>query len=133
MFTGIVRELGTVVSAAERGGGREIVVSASETAPATNVGDSVSVNGCCLTAAAVEGERLVFHAVAETLARTTLGSLEPDDRVNVEPAVRAGEPLGGHFVQGHVDGVGRLQSVEAEGCGLRVFREAKSDVLPYCV
>jgi riboflavin synthase len=133
MFTGIVRELGTVVSAAERGGGREIVVSASETAPATNVGDSVSVNGCCLTAAAVEGERLVFHAVAETLARTTLGSLEPDDRVNVEPAVRAGEPLGGHFVQGHVDGVGRVQSVEAEGDGLRVFVEAKSDVLRYCV
>jgi riboflavin synthase len=133
VFTGIVRELGAVVSAVEKGDGRTIVVRAPGTATSTSVGDSVSINGCCLTAAAVDGEEISFHAVPETLARTTLRQLETDDRVNVESAVRAGEPLGGHYVQGHVDGVGRVQSVEAEGEGLRVFVEAPDEVLRYCV
>ena len=133
MFTGIVRELGTIVSADEHGGGRALVVRAPGVAASTSVGDSVSINGCCLTAESVDGEQVSFHAVSETLARTTLGQIQSDDRVNVEPAVRAGDPLGGHYVQGHVDGVGRVQSVEAEGEGLRVFVEAPDDVLRYCV
>jgi riboflavin synthase alpha subunit len=99
----------------------------------TDVGGSVAVNGCCLTAEAVDGDLITFHAVPETLARTTLGELEAGDRVNVEPALRAGEPLGGHYVQGHIDGVGSVQSVEAEGEGLRVFIMAPDDVLRYCV
>ncbi len=69
----------------------------------------------------------------ETLARTTLGDLEREDEVNVEPAIRAGEELGGHYVQGHVDAVGRIRSVDAEGEGLRVFVEAPDEVLRYCV
>ena len=133
MFTGIVRELGTVVSVNERADGRAIVVRAPETAAPTNRGDSVSISGCCLTAAAVDGEEISFHAVPETLARTTLRQLQADDGVNVESSVRAGEPLGGGYVQGHVDGVGHVQSVEAEGEGLRVFIEAPDDVLRYCV
>ena len=133
MFTGIVRELGSVVEAEEVGGGRALVVRAPETAARTHVGDSVAVNGCCLTATAVDGDAMSFHAVPETIARTTLGALVRDDAVNVEPALRAGEELGGHYVQGHVDGVGRIQSVEAEGEGLRVFVEAPEDVLRYCV
>ena len=133
MFTGIVRELGSVVEAEEVGGGRALVVRAPETAVRTRVGDSVAVNGCCLTATAVDGDAMSFHAVPETIARTTLGALVRDDAVNVEPALRAGEELGGHYVQGHVDGVGRIQSVEAEGEGLRVFVEAPEDVLRYCV
>lgn len=133
MFTGIVRELGTVVSADERGVGRALVVRAPAAAANTALGDSVSINGCCLTVESVDGEQVAFHAVAETLTRTTLGRLRADDRVNVESAVRAGDPLGGHYVQGHVDGVGRVQSVEAEGEGLRVFVEAPDDVLRYCV
>ena len=133
MFTGIVRELGTVVEVEEAGGGRALVVRAPETAARARVGDSVSVNGCCLTATAVSGDAISFHAVPETIARTTLGDLVRDDAVNVEPALRAGEELGGHYVQGHVDGVGRIESVEAEGEGLRVFVEAPDDVLRYCV
>jgi riboflavin synthase len=133
VFTGIVRELGSVVEAEEVGGGRALVVRAPETAARTHVGDSVAVNGCCLTATAVDGDAMSFHAVPETIARTTLGALVRDDAVNVEPALRAGEELGGHYVQGHVDGVGRIQSVEAEGEGLRVFVEAPEDVLRYCV
>ena len=110
-----------------------LAVHSPATASRTNVGDSVAINGCCLTAEAVDGDKITFHAVSETLARTTLGRLEADDRVNVEAALRAGEPLGGHYVQGHIDGVGRVQSVEAEGVGLRVFVEAPDEILRYCV
>jgi riboflavin synthase len=133
VFTGIVRELGIVVSAEEAGGGRALVVQAPETAARTSVGDSVAVDGCCLTATEVADGRLSFHAIPETLAHTTLSALEPHTRVNVEPALRAGEELGGHYVQGQVDGVGRIQSVEAEGDGLRVFVEAPDAVLRYLV
>ena len=108
------------------------MVEAPDTAAGLLVGDSISVNGCCLTAASIEGARVSVHAVPETLT-PRLGHLSEGDPVNVEPAVRAGEPLGGHYVQGHVDGVGRVQSVEAEGDGLRVFVEAPENVLRYCV
>ena len=133
MFTGIVRELGVVVDADDVGGGLYLLVHAPETSARTGVGDSVSVNGVCLTATAIEAGAMSFHAVPETIGRSTLGSLAPDSRVNVEPALRAGEELGGHYVQGHVDAVGAIQSVEAEGEGLRVFVEAPPDVLRYCV
>jgi len=133
VFTGIVRELGKVVSAEGDAKGLALVVEAPGTAAQLGVGDSVSINGCCLTAESVEGTRITMHAVPETLARSTLGRLSVGDAVNVEPAVRAGDPLGGHYVQGHVDAVGRVQSVEAEGDGLRVFVEAPPEVLRYCV
>jgi riboflavin synthase alpha subunit len=133
VFTGIVRELGRIASAEGGPDGVGLVVEAPTTASATAVGDSVSINGVCLTAERVDGALVSFRAVPETLARSTLGSLRPDDSVNVEPAVRVGDPLGGHHVQGHVDAVGRVQSVEAEGEGLRVFVEAPDHVLRYCV
>jgi riboflavin synthase len=133
VFTGIVRELGVVVHAVEAGGGRALTVYAPDTAARVRVGDSVAINGCCLTANEIEADSIGFHAVPETIGRTTLGAFEPDQRVNVEPAIRAGEELGGHYVQGHVDAVGQIQSVEAEGEGLRVFTEAPDSVLRYCV
>ena len=97
------------------------------------VGDSVSINGCCLTV--VDGDRLTlaFDAVPETLRRTTLGRLEAGTGVNLEPALRAGEPLGGHYVQGHVDGVGRIRSIEPEGDVSRAWIDAPEEVLRYCV
>ncbi|HXF97432.1 MAG TPA: riboflavin synthase [Gaiellaceae bacterium] len=133
MFTGIVRELGRVAAAHGGERGLALTVEAPATAAEARVGDSVCVNGCCLTVERVENGRLSFHVVPETLARTTLGGLRPGDAVNVEPALRVGDPLGGHYVQGHVDAVGRIQSVEAEGEGLRVLIEAPSEVLRYCV
>ena len=133
MFTGIVRELGRVVSAEGGAAGRAFVVEAPDTAARLKIGDSISINGCCLTAESVAGARISLHAVPETLARSTLVRLSAGDAVNIEPALRAGEPLGGHYVQGHVDAVGRVQSIEAEGEGLRVFVEAPEDVLRYCV
>src|SRR5919206_1075807 len=122
MFTGIVREVGRVVSF----DGHRLVIEAA-TAAAT--GDSVSVDGVCLTA--VDGSRLAFDVVDETLSRTTLGALAPGDRVNLEPALRAGEPLGGHIVQGHVDAVGAVRSVEAEGDGKRGWFDAPPEILRY--
>ena len=133
MFTGIVREVGRVVEVDGHATGRAVVVEAPVTASATAVGDSVAIAGVCLTAEAVDEGRMRFHAVAETLRRTTLGGLAPGAEVNVEPALRAGEPLGGHVVQGHVDGLGRIGSVEAEGEGLRVVVEAPAEILRYCV
>jgi riboflavin synthase len=133
MFTGIVREVGRVVSAEGAEEGRTLVIEAAETAASTAVGDSVSIGGVCLTAESVDGGRIRFHAVGETLRRSSLGRLAAGAEVNVEPALRAGEPLGGHLVQGHVDGLGRISSVEWEGDGLRVVVEASPEILRYCV
>ena len=133
MFTGIVREVGRVVSAEGGESGRTLVVEAPETAGSTAVGDSVSIGGVCLTAESVDAGRIRFHAVTETIRRTSLGRLAAGGEVNVEPALRAGEPLGGHVVQGHVDGLGRISSVEWEGDGLRVVVEASPEILRYCV
>lgn len=122
MFTGIVRDVGRVVSF----DGSRLVV---ETAVAGAVGDSMAIDGVCLTVVAPHDGRLTFDVVPETLGRVKPFGQE----VNVEPPLRAGDALGGHYVQGHVDDVGRVQSVEAEGDGLRVFLEAPSAVLRYCV
>ena len=133
MFTGIVRERGRLVS---RDGGPEgirLEVEAPQTAAGTGVGDSVALDGCCLTATAVTDGRIAFQAVPETIRRSTLAALAPGAELNVEPALRAGEPLGGHYVQGHVDGVGRVRSVESEGDGRRMWVDAPADVLRYCV
>ncbi|HUJ92273.1 MAG TPA: riboflavin synthase [Gaiellaceae bacterium] len=133
MFTGIVRERGRVAAIDGGPDGVRLRIEAPETAPGVAVGDSVAVGGVCLTAVAVEGPELSFDAVPETLSRTALGSLRAGSEVNVEPALRAGEPLGGHVMQGHVDGVGSVRSVEPEGEGSRVWLDAPPGVLRYCV
>jgi riboflavin synthase len=101
MFTGIVREVGAVAAF----DGSRLVVTGAETAASSVVGDSVSVAGVCLTVVEREPGSLAFDVVPETLARTGLGELQPGDAVNLEPALRVGDPLGGHVVQGHVDAV----------------------------
>jgi len=133
MFTGIVRERGRVETIDSSAEGARLVVSAAATAPTVATGDSVAVNGVCLTVTAVDGGTLAFDAVPETLARSTLASLAVGDAVNLEPALRAGEPLGGHVMQGHVDGVGRIRTIEPEGDGKRLWIDAPEDLLPYCV
>jgi riboflavin synthase len=115
MFTGIVRELGRV-EAVEGGAERvRLRVAAPETAASATAGDSVSVGGVCLTATHVADGVIAFDAVPETLRRTALRRLDPGAPVNIEPALRAGDPLGGHIVQGHVDGVGRLEAITPDG------------------
>jgi riboflavin synthase alpha subunit len=133
MFTGIVREVGRVASVGEGGGGIRLEIEAPDTAATSTVGDSVAVNGCCLTTVSVDDGTLGFDAVLETLARTSLGGLAVGARVNLEPPLRAGEPLGGHYVQGHVDGVGAVRSVDREGNGQRVWINAPAELLRYLV
>jgi riboflavin synthase len=122
VFTGLVREVGTVVSFED---GRLVV----ECGTAAELGDSVAIAGVCLTVVENGGGRLAFDVVPETLARVKPFA----GGVNVEPALRAGDPLGGHQVQGHVDGVGRVTSVEPEGDGVRVRIETSESLLRYCV
>jgi len=133
VFTGIVRERGRIVSAEGGGDGVRLVVEAPATTAVTALGDSVSINGVDLTATEIEDGRMTFTAVPETLARTTLGSLTADAEVNLEPALRAGDALGGHYVQGHVDGLCRVRSVERDGVGLRATFETPPELLRYVV
>ncbi len=133
MFTGIVREVGTVAAVSGGDEGIRLEIEAPATAPLVDIGGSVAVNGVCLTAESVEPTSLTFHAVPETLSRSTLGEIVRGAAVNLEPALRAGDAMGGHIVQGHVDGIGRVQSIEFEGEGLRVIVEAPDDTLRYCV
>jgi riboflavin synthase len=133
MFTGIVRELGRIAAVDGTSDGSRIVVEALETARDANVGDSVAINGVCLTVTDAANGTLAFDAVPETLRRSSLGALAPGERVNVEPALRAGEPLGGHYVQGHVDGVGQIRHTEPEGDGRRVWIDPPPELLRYLV
>jgi riboflavin synthase len=114
MFTGIIREVGSVRSVARTPEGARLRVAA-EVADELPGGGSVSVNGVCLTVAAGTDGGFEADVMNQTLSLTTLGALRAGDRVNLEPALRAGEPLGGHLVQGHVDGTGRVTSVSEDG------------------
>ena len=129
MFTGIVRELGRVETVERADQGVQLRVYAPETASRTSAGDSVSVNGVCLTVTENGDGVLAFDAVPETLRRSALGRLEEGRGVNIEPALEAGDPVGGHFVQGHVDGVGRVRRITDEGLEI----EAGPQILRYCV
>ena len=113
--------------------GSRLVVGAPETAGSVAVGDSVSVAGVCLTVVEAGEGRLAFDVVPETLSRTALGGLAADDRVNLESALRVGDPLGGHVVQGHVDAVGRIRSVAPEGDSRRVWVDAPETIVRYCL
>ena len=133
MFTGIIRERGRVV-AVERGAESvRLRLEAPQTAAGVAVGDSIAVNGVCLTAIAVDDGALAFDAVPETIRRSSLGQLDVGDEVNVEPALRVGDPLGGHYVQGHVDGIGRVRSIASEGPDVRVWIDAAPELLRYLV
>jgi len=133
VFTGIVKERGAVVSVGGDDSGVRLVIAGPGTAAVTALGDSVSIDGVDLTATEIADGRMTFTAVPETLARTTLGGLVPGAEVNLEPALRAGDPLGGHYVQGHVDGVCRVRSVERDGLGLRAAFETAASLLRYVV
>lgn len=115
MFTGIVKELGEVERIEVSGDGARLAIRAPETGARVQVGDSMAINGVCLTVVRKEGVRLWFDAVQETLRRSNLGRLKPGDRVNLEDALRVGEAMGGHFVQGHVDTTGTVQRLVPQG------------------
>ena len=134
MFTGIVEELGTVRRLTPHATGTQFEVQASHVLEDAHVGDSIALNGCCLTVVNIGTDSYVVDAVEETLRVTTLGRLRPGDRVNLERSVRLADRLGGHLVQGHIDAVGTLASREPLADGSVMLRfEAPSEVLRYVV
>lgn len=129
MFTGIVEEVGTVKSV---GAGR-LTVAARKVLEDIKLGDSVAVNGVCLTVVEMTSESFSVDVMPETLRRTNLGSLKAGDRVNLERPLAVGGRFGGHFVQGHIDGTGRVASVTPERDAIRLRFEAPPEIMRYIV
>lgn len=119
MFTGIIQSIGQVTQVTAQKEDRQITVRDAGAASRLDIGDSVALDGVCQTVIHLDGDQFRVHAIAETLRVTTLGDLEVGSALNLETALAAGAPLGGHFVQGHVDGVARLESRQAWGDSIR--------------
>ncbi len=132
MFTGLIADLGRVASLDADSGGARLRIQ-TRLAGEIAEGDSVAVNGVCLTATAVDTEGFLTEAMPETMQRSSLGSLAEGQEVNLELALRAADRLGGHVVQGHVDGTGTVASVEPEGISRVVEVEAERDLTRYLV
>ena len=111
MFTGIIQEVGRIEALEARGGGQRLVVNAGQLAAKVAIGDSLAIDGVCLTAEEIAGQRVTVYATPESMKRTTLRDIRPGRRVNLEQPLRAGEQIGGHFVQGHVDDVSVLREI----------------------
>jgi riboflavin synthase len=133
MFTGLVETMGEVRALAPEGGGARLTLTASLDANAVQIGDSIAVNGACLTVVAGPEDQLSFQLAPETLRRTNLGKLRAGDRVNLERALRVGDRLGGHWVQGHIDGLGALTRRVADADWELFEFTAPSELLRYMV
>ena len=133
MFTGLVEEAGRVEQLKIDGKTARLTVRCASVHEGAKLGDSVAINGCCLTVVAIEGRRLTFEAIPETLDKTNLGSLVQEDRVNLERPVLVGSRLGGHIVQGHIDGVGVVIDIIAEENAIVLWIEAPSELRRYIV
>lgn len=131
MFTGLVEEIGTVLSLQINKGGAQLEIGAPTMAAQVRQGDSVAVNGCCLTATAPHSERVTFDLLEETLVRTNLRTLRIGSRINLERALAADGRLGGHFVQGHIDRALRVLSFEAVSSDYRMEMELPNEFAQY--
>jgi riboflavin synthase len=133
MFTGIVEEMGAVTSMERTLAGTRLTILASTVLGDLKVGDSISINGTCLTVASKGEQTFVVDVSPETLSVTTLGRLAGGAPVNLERAMKLTERIGGHLVAGHVDAVGRIRSRHQEGNAIKFVIEAPQQVLQYCV
>ena len=133
MFTGIVETMGLVRAARVDGEAVRLSIEVPGGRGGTKVGDSIAVSGVCLTVTRLDGPVFDADVTTETLARATLGGLRAGDAVNLEWPLAAGEPLGGHIVQGHVDGAGRVAARDAQGASLRLEIEAPPPLVRYIV
>lgn len=132
MFTGLIEDIGTVESVEQSGDGATLRI-ATKLASEIAEGDSVAVNGVCLTATAVDASGFAIEAMNQTLTVTALGVLEPDAQVNLELAMKASDRLGGHIVQGHADGVGEVLTIEEDGFARRLRVKLGPELLRYVV
>jgi riboflavin synthase len=110
MFTGLVQSLAEVTEITAEPPGARLTLREPSIAARAQIGDSIAINGCCLTVVAIQGDRFSFQAGEETLSRTNLGQLTPGSMVNLEQSLNAGDPIGGHYVTGHIDAVGTVRS-----------------------
>ncbi len=133
MFTGIIQQVGRVERCHRRGDGARLTIATTRPLARLALGESIAIDGACLTVIRRDGRRFTVEVSPETLARTTLGGFEPGRRVNLERALRLGDRLGGHIVQGHVDGVGRLEAITPTGDWLAYRFTAPRSVAPYLV
>ncbi len=133
MFTGLIVEMGEVVSVTKREGGARLSLTAETVAGGAGIGDSISINGACLTVVEKKGGTLGFDLSNETLRATNLGQLKVKDRVNLEPALRLDARLDGHFVTGHTDGVGRIRSKTVTGDMYKVVIDAGREIVDLLV
>lgn len=133
MFTGIICGLGTIVSLEDREKFREIVINAADLVPNPHIGASVSIDGVCLTITMIDGQKLTFEAMEETLRKTTIGNLKIGDRVNIESSMHMGDEIGGHFVLGHVDGVGEIVEKVTDGENTRMRFRVSESIAKYVV
>ena len=132
MFTGLVQGVGAVAGMERSDAGARITIETPLVAE-LSAGDSIAINGVCLTVVELNGGSFAAEAMNETLARSSLGDLAPGSEVNLELPLRATDRLGGHVVQGHVDGVGTIEEASADGFARRIRVEAPADVLRYVV
>ncbi len=132
MFTGLVAAVGDVVGVAGTPGGLDLTVDLAGLPRDHRIGDSIALSGVCCTLVAREGPAGRFHLTPETLARTWLGRVRPGDRLNLEAALRAGDPLGGHLVQGHVDGLGEVAGPIDPQAGGELWVRLPPGLLRYC-
>lgn len=133
MFTGLIQEVATVLKAEKQGHELWLSLEAARLSPKLRMGDSVAVNGCCLTVVEIKPPVVSFQAVPETIKRTVLGLLKKGEIVNLETPLTLSEPLGGHFVQGHVDGVGQILEWSPEGQGARLKVRIPDALVPYVI
>jgi riboflavin synthase len=131
MFTGLIEEVGTVVALRPIDHGMELQIAAPRTAKLVSCGESIAVNGCCLTLKSCRSARLTFDLLEETIARTNLNGLQQSSPVNLERALRADGRLGGHFVQGHVDCVASIIAFDKKGADFRLEVKLSSEFAPY--
>ena len=122
MFTGLIKAICTVKSAYTTGGGMHLAVDLGKLAEESKIGDSIAINGVCLTIAQLRGSFAEFDVSSETLTKSTLGKLKPSSAVNAEPAMKATDRFGGHFVLGHIDGVATIKAIEPARaiCGYKI-------------
>ena len=133
MFTGLVEDIGIIEAVKHVGNAREITILAGKVMEGLKIGDSISVSGVCLTVTGMGNTSCTVQAVEETMARTSLSSKKIHDRVNLEQALRASDRLGGHIVQGHVDGIGRVTEISPEGEGTKFRFETERAIMRYIV
>jgi riboflavin synthase len=133
LFTGLILGLGEVSAINKKNGGAVLVLKSAEIAKDAELGDSISINGTCLTVVEIKGETLAFDLSDETLSSTNLGRLQVRDRVNLEPSLRPDSRMGGHFVTGHIDGVGKILSRRSEGDMVKIVISVDERIAGYLV